>query len=103
MNSIDKALSYGWSAMEVHTMEKNQPEKKFRAGGISVAVWKNESKDSKGVSREFRSVSFEKGYKDKSGEWKSTNSLHASDIPKAIVVLSKAYEYLTLRGQGEAA
>ena len=80
-------------------MEKNKPEKKFRAGGVAATVWKNETLDDNGMPREFHSISFEKGYKDKSGTWKSTNSLHVGDLPKAIVVLSKAYEYLTLRGE----
>ena len=86
-------------------MEKNQehaharqPERKFRAGGVTATIWKNAATDEKGQARDFHSIAFEKGYKDKAGSWKSTNSLSVTDLPKAIVVLSKAYEFLTLKG-----
>ncbi len=74
-----------------------KPEQKFRAGLISATVWNNE-KDGK----EFKTVSFEKNYKDKEGEWKTTNSLSANDIPRALVVLSKAFEFVTLKPTEEA-
>ena len=75
---------------------KNAPEKKFRAGAISATVWNNQTqKDGKDVN--YSTISFERGYKDKKGEWKSTSSLRVADIPKAVVVLSKAYEYLVLK------
>lgn len=74
-------------------MEKNMPKRKFRAGGVSATIWQNKSKDGK----EFSTVSFEKGYKDKEGAWKSTNYLGVGDLPKAMVVLGKAYEFLALK------
>jgi len=33
-------------------------------------------------------------YKDPSGTWKSTHSLSLNELPKAILALQKAYEYL---------
>ena len=69
------------------------PIKKFSAGGIAVAVWENESKDGK----TFNSVTMDRRYKDKNEAWQSTGSLRATDIPKAIVTLQKAYEYLILK------
>ena len=74
-------------------MDKNTPEKKFRAGTVSATVWKNKSQE----GNEFSSVSFEKGYKNKAGEWKATHLLGVSDLPKAMVVLGKAYEFLALK------
>ncbi len=74
-------------------MDKKAPVQKFRAGAISASIWENKSKD----GNEFKSVSFEKGYKDDKGDWQKTNSLYVSDLPKAIVVLSKAYEALALK------
>lgn len=73
-------------------MEKNRPEKKIRAGTISATIWKNKTEE----NREFRTVTFEKSYKDKNGEWKTTNSLSSTDLPKAAMVLTKAYEYLSI-------
>lgn len=78
---------------KVVCMEKNNPEKKFRAGTISATVWKNQSKE----GNEFSSVSFEKGYKDKNDEWKATSHLNVNDLPKALVVIGKAFEYLSLK------
>ena len=79
-------------------MEKNKPEKKFRAGAISATVWKNiQEKD--GTEFEFFSVSLERGYKDKAGQWKSTASLRVMDLPKAALVLQEAYKFIVLNGQ----
>lgn len=52
--------------MQNESTGKNMPEKKFSAGAISAAVWKN-----KGVSKrngetvEFSSVTIQRSYKDK--------------------------------------
>ena len=69
------------------------PEKKFSVGCIQVAIWENEGKE----GNKFQTVSFDKRYKDKNDEWKSSSSLKANDIPKAILALQKAYEYLSLK------
>ncbi len=68
------------------------PEQKYSAGGITATVWAN-TKDGK----TFHNVSFDKRYKDKEGNWKSTNSLNVTDLPKAIMVLGKAFEYAALK------
>ncbi len=77
----------------------NLPVKKFRAGAISATVWNNTTKDGES---EYKTVSFERGYKDPDGVWKSTSSLRMSDLPKASLVLQKAYEYLALGDETEA-
>lgn len=81
-------------------MGKNLPEKKFRAGAIAATVWSNETvRDGKKVS--YKTISFERSYKDKDNTWKQTNSLRQADIPKAVLVLSKAYEYLAMNADEE--
>ena len=77
---------------------RNAPEKKFRAGALCATVWKNVAQNERGTV-EYRTVSFERSYKDRNGAWKSTNSLRINDLPKANLVLQKAYEYLALKGQ----
>lgn len=67
----------------------NKPEKKFKAGAISATIWVNDNGENS-----YSTVSLERTYKDKQGAWKSTNSLRINDIPKASVVLNKAYEYI---------
>jgi hypothetical protein len=82
----------------------NPPEKKFRAGAISASVWKNNVTTKDGREAEIMSVTFQRSYKDKkTDEWKRTSSLRTMDLPKAVVVLNKAYEYLVLNGQSDLA
>jgi len=79
-------------------MEKNQPKKKFNAGAVSATVWENQATNkTTGQPVSYNTISLQRGYKDKDGNWQSTNSLRVADIPKAILVLQKAYEDLTLR------
>ena len=83
-------------------MEKNQPKKKFNAGAVSATVWENQATNkTTGQPVSYNTISLQRGYKDKEGNWQSTNSLRVTDIPKAILVLQKAYEELTLREYGE--
>lgn len=78
-------------------MEKNIPEKKFVAGAISATVWQNKGTDQFGNETVYKTISFDRRYKDKSGEWKSTNSLRVNDLPKGMIVLEEAYKYLLLK------
>ena len=76
---------------------ENQPEKKIRAAPVSATIWANEGTNKAGEKVTFRTISLERNYKDKEGNWKSTNNMRVSDIPKAMLVLNKAYEYLVLK------
>lgn len=79
--------------------EGNFPEKKFRAGAISATIWQNKGQKKSGEAVEYSTVSLERSYTDKEGKWQNTNSFRINDLPKATVVLQKAYEYLVLREQ----
>jgi hypothetical protein len=75
--------------------EVNFPEKKFRAGAVSATIWLNKTvKDGEVI--EYRTISVERSYTDKNDKWQSTNSLRVNDLPKARVVVEKAYEHLVL-------
>lgn len=76
---------------------KNQPEKKFTTGAISASVWKNDGTTKEGQKTSFNTISLQRRYTDKEGTWKSTNTLRINDLPKAALVLTKAYEYLVLK------
>ena len=75
----------------------NLPEKKFRAGAISATIWKNKAENKEGSEVEYKTISIERNYTDKDGKWQSTNSFRVNDLPRASVVLKKAYEYLVLK------
>jgi len=86
--------------MDTENTGKTMPEKKFSTGAISATIWKNNGKSKKtGEPVEFRTIQIDRRYTDKEGNWQSTNSLRLNDLPKASLVLQKAYEYLVLKGQ----
>lgn len=72
------------------------PEKKFnQKGGITASVWKNSTRD----GESFRTVSIERRYKDRDGEWKSTNSFSSRQLQSVIVVLAQVSAYLEEAGE----
>lgn len=80
----------------------SQPEITFRHGPCSASVFENEYE--RGESKfTVRNVSFQRRYQDKDGNWQTTTSLKVNDIPKAVLVLNKAYEFLTSNGHTEVA
>lgn len=80
---------------------KNVPERKFKASPVTATVWVNEGRNSKDEPSTYRTISLERSYKDKEDNWKKTNSLRVNDLPKAILVLNKAYEYVAVTEEGE--
>ena len=79
----------------------NMPVKRFSAGAISVSIWQN-SGEKDGRQFEYSSMSIDRAYKDKEGAWQHTGQLRTTDLPKAVVVLSKAYEFLVLKEKAQA-
>jgi hypothetical protein len=73
----------------------NGPEKRFIAGNISATIWAN-NKVIDGKTIPVMTVSVQKSYKDKTGAWKQTGTLLAADLPKAKLVIEKAYEHLAM-------
>ncbi|PIR83892.1 hypothetical protein COU18_01915 [Candidatus Kaiserbacteria bacterium CG10_big_fil_rev_8_21_14_0_10_51_14] len=72
----------------------SQPEITFRHGPCSASVFENEY-ERNGEKFTVRRVAFQRRYRDKDGQWNTTNSLKVNDIPKAILVLQKAFEFLS--------
>jgi len=81
----------------------NMPEKKFSTGALVATVWENQGKSKEGDDVSFKTISFQRRYKDKNGEWQSTNTLRINDLPKASLVLQKAYEYIVMKELQNAA
>lgn len=78
--------------------KKNAPVQKFRLGGLQLDVWENESE--KG---QFLTMSFQRSYKDKDGEWQHTQSLRVNDLPVLSLLCQKAFEYAKEKKVEEAA
>ena len=88
--------------MEQSENLKNAPEKKFSTGVISATVWKNSGTSKEGSPTEYKTITLQRRYTDKDGKWQSTNSLRINDLPRAVLVLNKAYEYIVLKEQTDS-
>ena len=66
-----------------------------------MSVWQNAGTNKAGEAVSFRTISLQRGYKDKNGEWKNTSSLRVNDLPKAALLMEKAYEHIVLSGREE--
>ncbi len=75
----------------------NMPEKRFSTGALVASVWENQGKSKSGEDVSFKTVSLQRRYMDKNGEWQSSSSLRLNDLPKASLVLQKAFEYLVMK------
>jgi hypothetical protein len=64
--------------------EVNRPVDKIRVGDISATIWDQKNG--------FYSATLERNYKDKNGQWQSTNSFSAHDLVVAAKVADMAAE-----------
>jgi len=78
-------------------MAENRPIKKFSAGTISLSIFQNAGKGRNGEAVTFRSSVLQRRYKDKSGNWQSTNNFRTEDLPKVRAVVEEAFNFLVLR------
>jgi hypothetical protein len=76
-----------------------KPEKEIRVGAVRAAIWSNQYHTSSGSFFSSHKVTIERVYKDMHGNIKSTNSFDTNDLPKAILAMKKAFEYLTVKGK----
>ena len=71
----------------------SKPEIVFKYGAVRASLFRNVVVKN-GRSLPLPKVVIEVRYKDKNGQWQGTNSLSLNDLPKAIMALQKAFEYL---------
>lgn len=74
----------------------NRPVAKFKAGPIMATIWANSAKGVTG-DMTYHSVNLDRRYQDKNGAWQSTSSMRVNDLPKAALVLQKAFEFLVMK------
>ena len=75
----------------------SKPERVFKIGAVRASIFQNTTMRN-GKPILFPKVVLEVRYKDKTGQWKGTNSLSLNDLPKAILALQKAYDCLMDKG-----
>jgi hypothetical protein len=78
-------------------MAGQRPVAKFRAGQVSAAIWENEI-TANGRKVTMLKATVERRFKDKDGQWKSSNSFSRNEIPLAIYCLQKSFEHI-IEGQ----
>ncbi len=72
-------------------MEIQQPIRRFQAGPVSCALFENAIQVN-GESRQIIKATLGRRYKDRYGNWKTSQSFSRNEIPLAIHVLQKSFE-----------
>jgi len=68
-----------------------EPVKVFKLGAVQASIFNNKvTKDGKEFT--MPKVTIQVRFKNKDNEWAGTNSFSIHDLPKAIILLQKAYE-----------
>jgi len=68
-----------------------QPIARFRAGQVSCGIWENEIQVN-GTAKTMLKASVSRRYKDRDGNWKSSQSFSRNEIPLALYCLEQAFE-----------
>jgi hypothetical protein len=80
----------------------SKPETVFKVGAVRASIFRN-TIEKNGQSISLPKIVIEVRYKDKAGRWQGTHSLSLNDLPKTILALQKAYEYLMEHKEPEQA
>ena len=78
--------------------KKNAPVHKIRTGVIEIAIWRK-TVESKDGDFEVYNSSLSKSYKDKDGEWQTTNNYNLNDLPVVAMLTQKAFEWIKLEAK----
>jgi hypothetical protein len=82
-------------------MAGQRPVAKYTAGQVSAAVWENEVTTKAGKKVTMLKATVERRYKDKDGQWKSSNSFSRNEIPFVIYCLQKSLDHIIGSQQDE--
>lgn len=70
-------------------MENKRPAREVLHGNVRLAIWRNETDNGHRYS-----VTTERIYKDTEDSWKSTPSLHASDLGNLVIASVSASQWI---------
>jgi hypothetical protein len=65
----------------------DQPSTKIRIGSVTAAIWKND--------KGFYSVTLQRSYKDKDGQWQNAEGFNHDDLLNAAKVLERAEDWIS--------
>lgn len=83
------------------TQRSSKPDKVFRAGRVSAALWRSESEQD-GRTVVTWSTKVQNRYRDRqTGEWKDTDYFFPDDLPRLALVAQQAYECIVLKESEE--
>ena len=83
-------------------MSGKQPEIVFKHREMTAAIYAVDTDIVvEGRPRQIRHVLLRKRARDHNGEWVDIKELHEQDLPNAVLVLQKAYDYLSSGFYGE--
>ena len=77
------------------------PEKTFRKGSVSASVFANEFTGKDGKQFTTYKVVPQKVYMGKDGKLANTDSFGVNEIPRIIIALTNAYDYLISQKEEE--
>ena len=77
-----------------------KPKWRVKAGVLEAACWQATGKSADGSSRDFHTVTIQRVYKDKEGNWQYSQSLRRQDLLPMARLLEKAYDKLAANPQG---
>jgi len=80
-------------------MEAQKPLVRFRAGQVACALWENEI-SVKGQTQTILKASVSRRYRDRDGNWQTSQSFSRNEIPLAIYTLQKAFEAMLQQPPG---
>jgi len=69
------------------SLSKKPPVYKQKSHGVEVAVWKREHED-----QAFYSISVNRSYRDKDGDWQNSNSFNLEDRDILMEYLDRAFK-----------
>ena len=84
------------------SQQPQRPEREYRAGTIKAALWRHEN-ERDGQTVVGYTIRLQKRYYDRDSKiWQDTEYMFPEDVPRAQLVLAKAYEYVTLKEKDNA-
>ena len=73
--------------------QNNQPKMRFKAGSVSCSIWEN-TFEKDGRTQVMLKAELSRRYKDRDGQWQSSNSFSRTELPMAVHVLNQAFAYM---------